>query len=126
MHAGVDAINLNNSRRNILANLQTNEDVLDELNSNHESGDDSSQDDVSTKKYEMVEDFKNSSDIRTDLIVHSNEESSIESNSISPKVFSASSNKRKITETVAEHFLSEYKRYYLILINVYCVMLEQI
>ena len=107
-------LNLTNSRRNILANFQTNEDVLDELDNDEESGNDSS-DDTNTKKYNTVEEcnsntFKNSSDIDTIFFVDSNEESSIESNPISPKKYSGSLNKRKKTEIVAEHFLSKYKQ----------------
>ena len=115
INAGVDALNLKNSRRNILANFQTNEDLLDDLDDDEEPADDSSDDDTNTKKYDSVEEsksntFNDSSDTNTNMFVNSNEESSIESNPISPKKSSGSLNKRKKTEKVPQHFLSKYKQ----------------
>ena len=95
IYAGVDALNITNSRRNGLVNFQTNEDVLNELDDDEESGNDSSDDDSNTKKYDTVEEcnsniLKNSIDIDTSLFVNSNDESSIESDPISPNKYSES------------------------------------
>ena len=115
INAGVDALNLKNSKRNILAKFQTNEDLLDDLDDDEEPVDDSSDDDTNTKKYDSNDECKNNifndySDTDTNMFVNSNDESSIGSNPISPKKSSGSLNERKKTQTVAQHFLSKYEQ----------------
>ena len=54
-NTGVNTFSITNSKRNILANLQTNDDLLHELDNDEQSGIHSSDYDTSSKKYELLQ-----------------------------------------------------------------------
>ena len=106
----VNTLSITNSKRNILPNLETNDNLLHELDDNEQSSIRSSDDDTSTKKYDILQERINnilecSGGIEENLLVNSDEESSIEFYPISTKNNVESSKMRKEKEIVAEQFL---------------------
>ena len=113
-NTGVNTLSITKTQRNILATLQTSDYILHELDNDEQSSVRSSDDDTSTKKYDLLRECNSnilecSSYIEENLLVKSDKESSIESYPISTKKIMEPSKKRKEKGTVADQFLSKSK-----------------
>ena len=54
-NTGVNTLSITNTKSNILGTLQTNDDILHEPNDDEQSSVHSSDDDTSTKKYDLLQ-----------------------------------------------------------------------